>query len=200
MLDRKTLQALGCWDGYKLDRVEWPEGESRTLALYLKPVSKIMSCEECGSKCRQVHETWCGACAIFHCSSTGWCYMSRAGGCGAINAVARGSSGSNGWGAISESRPDWRRPAGSCYVAARCRRWRLSTIWVGIPSKRSNDRQDPPARGGRRAGLVQHPLPRDGRVRAAHGSSLCHGGRRSDWAASALDRPGPLARNSARLL
>lgn len=28
MLDRKTLQALGCWDGYKLDRVVWPEGES----------------------------------------------------------------------------------------------------------------------------------------------------------------------------
>lgn len=46
MLDRKTLQALGCWDGYKLDRVVWPEGESRTLALYLKPVSKVMYCEE----------------------------------------------------------------------------------------------------------------------------------------------------------
>ena len=57
MLDRKTLQALGCWDGYKLDRVVWPEGESRTVALYLKPVSKVMYCEECGSKCRQVHET-----------------------------------------------------------------------------------------------------------------------------------------------
>ena len=27
------------------------------LALYLKPVSKVMYCEECGSKCRQVHET-----------------------------------------------------------------------------------------------------------------------------------------------
>jgi transposase len=41
MLDRKTLQALGCWDGCKLDRVMWPEGESCTLALYLKPASKI---------------------------------------------------------------------------------------------------------------------------------------------------------------
>ncbi|WP_149135404.1 ISL3 family transposase [Cupriavidus campinensis] len=57
MLDRKTLQALGCWDGYRLDRVEWPQGESRTLSLYLKPVSKVMYCEECGAKCRQVHET-----------------------------------------------------------------------------------------------------------------------------------------------
>lgn len=42
MLDRKTLQALGCWTGYRLDRVEWPGGESRTLSLYLKPVSKLM--------------------------------------------------------------------------------------------------------------------------------------------------------------
>ncbi|CAM3525812.1 MULTISPECIES: ISL3-like element ISRta1 family transposase [Cupriavidus] len=57
MLDRKTLQALGCWKGYRLERVEWPEGESRTLSLYLKPVSKVMHCEECGARCHQVHET-----------------------------------------------------------------------------------------------------------------------------------------------
>ena len=57
MLDRKTLQALGCWTGYKLDRVVFPEGESRTLSLYLKPTSKVMYCQECGSKCNQVHET-----------------------------------------------------------------------------------------------------------------------------------------------
>jgi len=43
MLDRKTLQALGCWDGYKLDRVVWPEGEGRTLALYLKPVRSCVT-------------------------------------------------------------------------------------------------------------------------------------------------------------
>jgi len=57
VLDRKTLQALGCWKGYRLERVEWPEGESRTLSLYLKPVSKVMHCEECGARCHQVHET-----------------------------------------------------------------------------------------------------------------------------------------------
>lgn len=57
MLDRKTLQALGCWRGYRLEKVVLPEGESRTLSLYLKPVSKVMYCEQCGSRCSQVHET-----------------------------------------------------------------------------------------------------------------------------------------------
>lgn len=57
MLDRKTLQALGCWTGYKLDRVVLPEGNSRTLSLYLKATSKVMYCQECGTKCNQVHET-----------------------------------------------------------------------------------------------------------------------------------------------
>lgn len=57
MLDRKTLQALGCWTGYKLDRVVLPEGDSRTLSLYLKATSKVMYCQECGAKCKQVHET-----------------------------------------------------------------------------------------------------------------------------------------------
>ena len=57
MLDHKTLQALGCWKGYRLDRVEWPEGDGRTLAVYLTPVGKVMRCEHCGARCRQVHET-----------------------------------------------------------------------------------------------------------------------------------------------
>jgi transposase len=57
MLDRKTLQSLGCWKGYQLDRVEWPQADGRTLSLYLKPVSKVMHCEQCGERCRQVHET-----------------------------------------------------------------------------------------------------------------------------------------------
>ncbi|PAK04127.1 transposase family protein, partial [Burkholderia ubonensis] len=57
MLDRKALQALGCWTGYRLERVEWPEGEGRTLSLYLKPVSKAMYCEQCGARCQQIHET-----------------------------------------------------------------------------------------------------------------------------------------------
>ncbi|CAZ88662.1 transposase [Thiomonas arsenitoxydans] len=57
MLDRKALQALGCWTGYRVERVEWPAEGSRTLALHLKPVSKVMICEECGKRCQQVHET-----------------------------------------------------------------------------------------------------------------------------------------------
>ncbi len=36
MLDRKTLQKLGCWKGYQLERVEWPKGDGRTLSLYLE--------------------------------------------------------------------------------------------------------------------------------------------------------------------
>lgn len=136
MLDRKTLQALGCWDGYKLDRVVWPEGESRTLALYLKPVSKVMYYEECGSKCRQVHETVVRRVrdrplfeyrVVLHVPRRRvWCDQ-----CG-----GRGSSGSNGWGDTSVSQPGWRRPVGSCYAVARCRLWRLSMIWAGIPSNR----------------------------------------------------------------
>lgn len=57
MLDRKALQALGGWTGYRLERVEWPEGESGTLSLYLKPASRVMYCEQCGARCRQTHET-----------------------------------------------------------------------------------------------------------------------------------------------
>lgn len=34
-----------------------PQGEGRTLALYLKPVSKMMRCEQCGARCSQIHET-----------------------------------------------------------------------------------------------------------------------------------------------
>jgi len=57
VLDRKALQALGCWTGYRLERVEWPQGEGRTLALHLKPVGKVMLCEQCGARCSQIHET-----------------------------------------------------------------------------------------------------------------------------------------------
>ncbi|EEP52043.1 hypothetical protein M218_27025 [Burkholderia pseudomallei MSHR338] len=37
--------------------MEWPQGDSRTLSLYLKPVSQIMYCEQCGARCQQIHET-----------------------------------------------------------------------------------------------------------------------------------------------
>jgi transposase len=55
--DRKALRALASWTGYRLERVEWPQGESHTLSLYLKPVGKVMHCEQCGARCTQIHET-----------------------------------------------------------------------------------------------------------------------------------------------
>ncbi len=54
MLDRTTLQSLGCWKGYQLDCVQWPQTDGRTLSLYLRPVGKVMHCEQCGALCRQV--------------------------------------------------------------------------------------------------------------------------------------------------
>lgn len=57
MFDRKTLQALGSWEGYRLERVVWPQGDGHTVSLYLKPTAKVMRCEQCGQRCRQVHET-----------------------------------------------------------------------------------------------------------------------------------------------
>jgi hypothetical protein len=41
LLDRKALQAPGWWARYRLERVEWPQGDSHTLSLYLKPASKV---------------------------------------------------------------------------------------------------------------------------------------------------------------
>ncbi|WP_041717035.1 ISL3 family transposase [Alloalcanivorax dieselolei] len=57
MLDRKTIEKLGGWEGYRLERVAWPEGDSRTVTIFLQPSTRTMYCEHCGSRCRQVHET-----------------------------------------------------------------------------------------------------------------------------------------------
>ena len=57
MLDKKALQKLGSWEGYRLERAVWPEGPGGTLELHLKPSSKWMRCERCGHKSQQVHET-----------------------------------------------------------------------------------------------------------------------------------------------
>jgi transposase len=48
--------------------------------------------------------------------------------------------------------------------------------------------------------MVQHPLPGHERIRAAQWSSLCHGSRRSDWAASALETSQGRSRETARAL
>jgi len=57
MLDRKTIEKLGGWEGYRVERLAWPEDDSRTVTIYLKPSARTMHCEHCGSRCRQVHET-----------------------------------------------------------------------------------------------------------------------------------------------
>ena len=57
MLNRKVLEALGGWKGYRLERVEWPESRGGTLSLYLKASGKRMICEQCGTVCTQIHET-----------------------------------------------------------------------------------------------------------------------------------------------
>jgi len=57
MPDRKTIEALGGWKGYRVERVVWPEGDSHTVMIHLKPSAKTMHCEHCGGRCRQVHET-----------------------------------------------------------------------------------------------------------------------------------------------
>ena len=57
MLDKRTLQKLGSWEGYRLDRAVWPQRPGGTLELHLKPTRKWMHCERCGQRSQQVHET-----------------------------------------------------------------------------------------------------------------------------------------------
>ena len=57
MLDRKTIEKLGGWEGYRVERIAWPEGDSRTVTVYLKPSARTMYCAHCGSRCRQVHDS-----------------------------------------------------------------------------------------------------------------------------------------------
>lgn len=57
MLSRKVLEALGGWKGFRLERVEWPDGKGGTLSLYLKASGHRMVCEQCGTVCTQLHET-----------------------------------------------------------------------------------------------------------------------------------------------
>jgi transposase len=56
MLDRKTLDAIGGWAGYRVEKVEWPDDASRTLSVFLKPSVKTLHCEQCGGRCHQVHD------------------------------------------------------------------------------------------------------------------------------------------------
>lgn len=65
--DRKTLQSLRWWMNHRLDRVEWPQGESYTLNLY----HKDMHCRQYGSGCQQGATRRCGACVSCRCLITG---------------------------------------------------------------------------------------------------------------------------------
>lgn len=56
MLDRKTLEAIGGWSGYCVEKVEWPGDASRTLSVFLEPSGKTLRCEQCGGRCHQIHD------------------------------------------------------------------------------------------------------------------------------------------------
>lgn len=43
MLDRKLLESLGGWQGYIVERVEWPEGAGRSLQGVAGVASKLLS-------------------------------------------------------------------------------------------------------------------------------------------------------------
>jgi transposase len=57
MLDRRTIERLGGWEGYRLKEVIWPDRPDGTVELHLEPRRKVMVCDGCGRRTRQVHET-----------------------------------------------------------------------------------------------------------------------------------------------
>lgn len=57
MLDRRTVEKLGAWEGYRLTRVDWPDRPEGTVEIHLAPRRKWMRCERCGKRSRQVHDT-----------------------------------------------------------------------------------------------------------------------------------------------
>jgi len=57
MFDRRTLEKLGCWHGYRVERVMWPEKVAGTIELHLRLVSRVMHSQRCGARCREIHET-----------------------------------------------------------------------------------------------------------------------------------------------
>lgn len=54
MADGKLLEG---WEGYSVERVEWPQEPRRTLAVHLKAMGREMHCEQYGAPCHQVQET-----------------------------------------------------------------------------------------------------------------------------------------------
>ncbi|MEQ9799048.1 MAG: ISL3 family transposase [Salinisphaeraceae bacterium] len=57
MVDRATVSKLGSWSGYRVGHVVWPEHAGGTVEIHLRPTRKGLTCERCGHRSQQVHET-----------------------------------------------------------------------------------------------------------------------------------------------
>lgn len=57
MVDRATVSKLGSWSGYRVQRVHWPTQAGGTVEIHLQPRRKWLTCERCGHRSPQVHET-----------------------------------------------------------------------------------------------------------------------------------------------
>ena len=196
MLDRKALQALGCWTGYRLERVEWPQGDGRTLSLYLKPVSKVMNCAQCGARCQQIHETTVRR--VRDLPLFEYRVVLRSSSPGLVRTLRRPAAGELDW--LGRYQRVTERFAKACETAAGRQCPGGSGLLRPGLAYGQIDRQDALASTGGRAGLVDDPVSGNGRIRAAQRPSLRHGGRRSDWAAGTLGRPRTLTRNGSSLL
>jgi len=57
MFDRRTVEKLGGWTGYRVQRVNWPETTGGTVEVHLAPTRKTLVCSRCGQRGSKVHET-----------------------------------------------------------------------------------------------------------------------------------------------
>ncbi|WP_162622900.1 ISL3 family transposase [Salinisphaera orenii] len=57
MVDRATVSKLGSWWGYRVRRVDWPHEPGGTVEIHLSPRRKWLTCQRCGHRSQQVHET-----------------------------------------------------------------------------------------------------------------------------------------------
>ena len=58
MLDRKTLERLGAWQGYRLKDVIWPDGEKGTVELHLEPTRKVIFLGSGLDSCMEAESGW----------------------------------------------------------------------------------------------------------------------------------------------
>ena len=57
MLDLKMITTLGDCEGYRVQRIVWPQDGNRADTIHLVATARRMHCEQSGSRCRQLHET-----------------------------------------------------------------------------------------------------------------------------------------------